>query len=369
MAYFEATKIKDTAGSLINPATEATLSSIDDKLPALDEGRLPVSTANITTKFRDAFESYTPGVRWTEVKGSGDLIYVDGNAASASYLVISKNPLVVDTESEVDSVFTFVMPTEISVGVALSQRTLGQQFSIEVIDTGTALASVSDIAIASITQTTTVLTVDTVTDHGLSVGKSVGITGCSNQLVNYPALVVASVPSPRQFTATAGPGGTITSQSISNPAGAKGSVYFRERMSRTQNGISQVFENPTVTNASLYLRSESGDVLPSGTVAGNHSVTAGTTAPVALVSAAYQYAWSPTTEYRILAQADRVQWADSAVDTVAGTTSRLMRTQVIPNPGVTYRLRLRAINYKSLTVPNAQIVSAVKTGNMDKRIL
>lgn len=319
---------------------------------------------NMTNKFREAFEAYDPvnGGKWTESKASGDLVYVDGNAAAASYLVISKDPLTAGTETAITSIGRVSLPIEAAIGASMSQRTLGQEFSLEMIDTGAPLPDVSDIEISSISQATTTLTVDTVTPHGLSVGKSIGIRDCSNALANYPALVVATVVTPNQFTATAGPGGTIASQTITNPAGAKGFVYFRERLGRAQNGIAQIFEQSTVTQASLYIRSEAGDALPSGTIAGNHSVTVGTTASVQLVNVAYQYAFSPTTEYRLFVQADRTQWADGAVDAVAQTTSRLLRTQVCPDPSATYKVRIRCTNNKSLTVPNAQIVSAVKTG-------
>lgn len=362
MAYLERTKIVNGSNEVINPATQETLSAVNTKLPPLKENRLPVNAANITSKFREAFETYNTSTKWTEVKGTGDLIYLDGNSVGASYLVISKSPLNADTNSTIDSRFTFTMPYEVAIGLSLSQRTLGQQFSVEVIDTGTRLASVSDIEISAISQATTTLTVDTVTDHGLTVGSSIGIRGCSNPVANYPALTVASVPGPRQFTVTAGPGGTIASQTINNPSGDKGFVYVRERMSRAQNGISEVFEGATATQSALYIRSESGDVLPSGTVAGNHNITVGTTAPVALASSAYQYNWTPTTEYRIVAQTDRIQVSDVGVDAVAASSARISRTQIITNPDATYQLRLRAINHKSLTVPNAQIVSAVKTG-------
>ena len=320
---------------------------------------------NITTKFREAFEVYDPvnGGKWQEAKASGDLIYVDGNSAAASYLVISKDPLTAGTESSVTSIGRVGLPIDASAGLHMSQRTLGQEFAVEMIDAGAPLADVSDIAISAISQATTTLTVDTVTAHRLSVGKSIGIRDCSNLLANYPALVVATVTSPTQFTATAGPGGTIPSQTITNPAGAKGFVFFRERLGRAQNGLSEIFENATVTNASLYIRSESGDALPSGTVAGNHSATIGTTASVQLSgNVPYTYSFVPTTEFRLFVQADRTQWADSAVDAVAQTTSRLLRTQVCPDPGLAYKVRIRATNNKSLTVPNAQIVSAAKAG-------
>jgi len=319
---------------------------------------------NMTNKFREAFEAYDPvsGGRWTESKASGDLVYVDGNAAAASYLVISKDPLSAGTETSITSIGRVSLPIEAAIGASMSQRTLGQEFSLEMIDTGAPLPDVSDIEISNISQATTTLTVETAVPHGLSVGKSIGIRDCSNLLANYPALVVATVPSPTQFTATAGPGGTIPSQTITNPAGAKGFVYFRERLGRAQNGLAQIFEQATATQASMYIRSEAGDALPSGTIAGNHSVTVGTTASVQLVNVAYQYAFAPTTEYRLFVQADRTQWADGAVDAVAQTTSRLLRTQVCPDPSATYKVRIRCTNNKSLTVPNAQIVSAVKTG-------
>lgn len=335
-----------------------------DMLDGTYAERVNAISNNITTKFREAFEAYDPvnGGKWTESKATGDLIFVDGNAAAASYLVISKSPLDAGTESTITSIGTVGMPVEAAIGLSMSQRTLGQEFAIEMIDNGAPLPDVPDLAISAISQTTTVLTVDTVLPHGLSVGKSIGIRGCSNLLANYPALVVASVPSPTQFTATAGPGGTIASQTIANPAGAKGFVFFRERFGRARNGVAEIFEQPTVTQASLYIRSEAGDALPSGAITGNHSVTVATTASVQLVNAPYQYAFAPTSEYRLFVQADRTQWADGAVDAVAQTTSRLLRTQVCPDPTELYRVRIRCTNNKSLTVPNAQIVTAVKTG-------
>ena len=319
---------------------------------------------NITTKFRDAFESYDPvsGGRWEQSKAAGDLVWAAGNAAAASYLVVSLDPLTAGTETSIESHLNFGFPVEISFGAHMSQRTLGQEFSVEVVDTLPVLPDVPLLEIASITQALSVLTVDTVLPHGLSVGKSIGITGCSNAVANYPALVVASVPSPNQFTVTAGPGGNIASQTITNPVGAKGFVFFRERLGRSQNGISQIFENAVPGNASLYIKSEANDALPSGIIAGSHSATIGTTASVPLVASPFQYAFSPTTESRFFAQADRVQWADGAVDAIAQTTQRLLRTQVCPDPSHSYKFRIRGTNNRSLTVPNAKIVTAVKTG-------
>lgn len=324
------------------------------------QAAVPVTASNIITKFREAFED--PALpAFTVTTGTGDIVITDGNAAASSYLTISKSPWDAGNQTTLESVATFGMPIELAFGASRSQATLGQEFSVEIVDT-TVDAPVSDIAISSITQAASVLTVDTVTDHGLVPGKAIGITGCSNQLANYPALVVATIPSPRQFTVTAGPGGTIVSQTITNPAGAKGSVFFRERLGRSRNGFSQIFENATITNASYYVRSESGDALPSGVIAGNHAITVATAASVAAVSAPYTYAFQPTSEYRLNVQADRVQATDIPIDSLAATTNRVLRTQVCPDPSATYELRIRANNAKSLTVLTAKVVSVSKPG-------
>lgn len=324
-----------------------------------------VVSQNITGKFREAFESYDPSNgNWVEDKATGDYVHVDGNALASSYLVISKSPYNAGTSTVIAAKgMTISMPIEAAVGLSMSQRTLGQEFSIELVDNNPFFSPIPDLEIASITQATTVLTVTTVLSHNLSVGKSIGIWNCSNTLANYPALVVATVVSPTQFTCTAGPGGTIPSQTITNPAGVKGFVFFRERLGRANNGISQIFENSTVTNASFYTRSEAGDAYPSGTVAGNHAVTVGTTASVALATAPYTYAWSPTTEFRLLCQADRVQWYDAPVDSITQPTNRLLRTQVVPDPSAEYSLRIRATNNKSLTIIDAKVVSVAKSGS------
>lgn len=474
-------------------------STLLGRIPAPIDGQMPVignvTSSNITTKFREAFETYTPNAgRWIESKASGDLVFVDGNSSSASYLVISKDPLSAGTETSVEPVIRFAMPIELAFGSHLSQRTLGQEFSTELVSADSLLPDVADLEILSIVQSGTTITITTINNHSLVIGKSVGVRSAIDSRINYPALVIASVPAPNQFTCTAGPGGNIQSISantatvvaattaalptatyangaagvgatltattngafpsqdgISIPllgrilvknqalalengvyvlttvgtagtpwvltratdfdttaeltivAGALfavsayvangttqaqrtyylsatvttvgttgvtfidsgrvaplGYIFFRERFGRAQNGVSQIFESPTVTNASLYIRSESGDAFPSGTIAGNHSTTIASTASTQLLNSPYTYAFAPTTEFRINVQADRTQWYDSPVDSLAQTTSRLLRTQVCPDPTPEYKIRIRTNNSKSLTVPIAQIVSAVK---------
>lgn len=317
---------------------------------------------NVTTKFREAFESYTPGVKWNQVKASGDIVQVDGNAVGASYLVISKDPLVADNLTTVETIANFRMPIETAVGLHRSQATLGQEFAYEIVDVGTPITTPGDLTITSIQQATTTLTISTSAAHGLVPGKRIQIYGCtSDSRLNYNALVVATVPSTTQFTATAGPGGTIPSLTV-GPF-ATGMVSYRLALGGAQNGASQLFENATATNASFYVRSESGDSFPSGTLNGNHAITVGTTASVAAVATtAYTYAFQPTNEFRLNLQADKMQWSDVGVDAIGQSTSRINRTQVVPSILSMYKLRFRATNNKSLTVPVAKITQIVKSG-------
>jgi hypothetical protein len=330
----------------------------------------PTGAANVATKFRDSFESYTPismtavatsADRWREQRASTDIVQVDGNAAAASYLDVSLDPLAQGTETVIESVAYYAMPLELSVGAHMSQRTLGQEFAIEIVDTGEPLNDVADLAISALSQATTTLTITTTNPHGLSAGKSIGIRGFADSRVNYPSLVIASTPTANQFTATAGPGATIPSLTVGPLSG--GFVYFRERLGRANEGTSIIFENATVTNASTYIRSESGDALPSGAIIGNHSATILTTASVQAINAANTYAFQPTNQYNLKLRADILRWTNQPVDSNnQETTIGIPRTQVIPNPKAQYKLRIRATNNKALTVPVAHIQNVAKTG-------
>lgn len=323
---------------------------------------------NVTGKFREAFEAYDPvaGDKWVESKGSGDLVFVDGNAVAASYLVVSKSPLNPATVTEIETVARFRMPVEMSIGMSMSQRTLGQEFSIEMVSDAE-VAPVPDIQIASISQATTTLTINTTLPHGLVPGKRIGVKGVPDSRLNYQALVVASIPSPTQITCTAGPMGNVPN--VTAGPFTSGSVYFRSALGFADNGTGMIFENTTATNASFYVRSESGDALPTSQVLGNHSATIGTTVSVQAINTPYTYAFQPTNEYRLALMADRVQWTDVAVDAFAASNNRVTRTQVVPSPESTYKLRIRATNNDSLTVPVAQIVSVSKAGGTTATIV
>lgn len=331
-----------------------------------DQGGL--ITSNINTKFRETFESW-PSNEWTEQKASGDLVFVDGNAVGASYLAISKDPFGQGTDTYVDTVDSFSMPTELAVGAHMSQNHWGHDASIEFIDREF-IADGAEIEISALAQAPAVLTVDTVLPHGLVPGKRIGIRGCSDARYNYPSIVVASVTSPTQFTVTGGPNGAFSAQpTLTNPAGAKGFVYFRPAMSLSRNGTSLHFEFPSAIIGGFYTRASAGDALPFAFGSGNgilsrQGVAIGSTASAALAGALpYTYSLTATNEYRLTLFSDKVQWSDIPIDSLASSSNRVVRTQVVPNPAKSYFLRLKLNAQKSVTIPGARISTVTKTAS------
>ena len=323
---------------------------------------LDEAPSNIVSKFREAFETYVPnGTRWTEVKGSGDIVRLGGNTAGCSYLIISKDPLTAGTTTTITSVPNFDFPVDFSVGLHRSQAVLGVEFACELVDNGTPLAVPADLAISAIQQATTTLTVTTTLPHGLVPGKRIQIYGVPDSRFNYPALVVATIPAPNQFTCTAGPMGNIPS--VTAGPFAAGFVSYRLALGGAQNGTSMIFESASATEASFYIRSEAGDSQMSGTLGGKHPITVATTASVVALSSPFVYSFQPTNEYRLAAQADKIQWTDVLVDSLTAATPRHTRTQVVPSIDATYALRFRATTAKDQTVPVAKIVSISKSGS------
>ena len=328
-----------------------------------DEGSLVVaSTSNSKTKFREAFEEYSPNTldsNWVETKASGDITIADGNAVAARYLVVSKSPWNAGTVTTIETRGRFEIPFDCSIGLHTSQRTLGQEFAVDFVD-DEVLPENPSLVVSSISQTTNTLTITTVQPHNLVAGKRFQVSGCSDNRLNYPALVVASTPSPTQFTATSGPAGTIPNVTASATTGI---VVPRPSLGYASNGTTMVLENAWSTNASFYIRSAEGDSLPSGAVIGSHAVGINTSNSVQAINAAYTYAFQPSTEYRLTLQADRVQWSNVAIDALAQATNLISRKQVVPDASKLYKLRIRATNAADLTRPVAKIISAVKSGS------
>lgn len=335
--------------------------------PATDCPQFP--TGNVIKKYRTNCDTLPNAGEWVSTVGNGDILRLDGNCQGASYWVISKSPFNVGTDTVIDGIETFKMPIEASFGVHRSQAALGQEFSIQLVDSAAPAAPPADVAVSALSQATTTLTVTTSAPHNLAAGQCVGIYGCADSRFNYGALVVASVTGPTTFTATAGPGGNIASLTASPAVLGSPFVYVRRRLGGSSDGTSMIFENATATNASFYVRANSGDAVASGTASGNQSITVLTTASSQPINAFGAYSFFPSTEYKLNLALDRVQWFDASSDAITVTNSRYPRTSLCPDPDKLYKARIVASNVKGLTAPVGRIVSATKISSTTATIV
>lgn len=354
--------VADVPGGIAGHVRGAALQDQDGRFAPM------VSILGAPTKFRDAFEAFDTTARWNAVQiASGDIVQVDGNVAGASYLVISKDPLTEATETIIETLDRFVVPVRVAAGISLSQRINGQEFAFELVSTddwpgAIPLTPAIPVAIASISQATTTLSVTTTAPHVLKIGEKVSIGGVSDSRLNYSCLTVATTPTPTSFTAIAGPQGTIPA--VTAGPFTSGSVSKADPLGYARNGSSLIFEGTTATSESYYVRSEGGDALPSGTIAGNHAAAFSvSTAATQLVNAAGAYAFAPQGLFEIMPQLEKVTFSGSPIDSAGAISAMFKRSQVVPNPARDYKLRLRSKNHRSLSRPVGKIVSAAKAGS------
>jgi hypothetical protein len=342
--------VRDGTGASINSVT-----TIDT------QAALRVSAGSELNFLVDEFDATTINSQnWTVTSASGDIVRTDGNAAGASYLVISKDPLTANQSTTVTAQTAFKGNVEMIFGAHTSQRAWGQTLAIELVSNDNA-STYTDVAISSIQQAATTLTVVTASAHNLQVGDSFAVYGVTtNSQMNYPELTVATVTNPTTFTATAGPQGTIPSLTVGPYT--VGNVTKRRRTGRSNAGATMAFNNTTATTASFYTASDLENIVPSGTLAGSPATAINTSATVQAVSNPYSYSFKPSSEYHLVLTPDRVQWGDASIDGQAQLTQRFVSSQTVPINGKYYLPRFRAENSASLTVPVARIVSMSKTG-------
>lgn len=324
-------------------------------------GNTQVGNSPVT--LQDTFTSFDTTNTWTQVAtASGDIVQVDGNAISASYLAISLDPLTENTETVIESKGTWNLPLRVGALIGTSQRTLGQEFSLELVSTESPTSTITAKTVSTLNQTTTTITVVTTTSHGLQCGDRVSISGCANSNGNFSNLTVASVVNATTFTATAGSGGTITSQTITGAT--TGTVYYKSPVRYAPNGTAMLLDNATATNAVFVTKSNGTGALPSGTIIGNQTATVTTTASTQAINAQGAYAFQAPTVFELLANPESIEWLDHSTDASnAAYNVRFKKEQGHPDPTKAYKLRLRAINCAGLTRPVAKVVSIAKSGS------
>lgn len=111
-ADFSAMKLKNVAGTIINPATSDKQGNLSPS------GNQVIST--YMDRFRDDFATYDTTNNWTTVQtGSGQSIAIGGAANGSSYLRISSGTTS-GAETIILSKVTFTMPFKVSFGLSLT---------------------------------------------------------------------------------------------------------------------------------------------------------------------------------------------------------------------------------------------------------
>lgn len=340
-----------------------------------DSFRLVGTGGNVAARVRDASENYpNPGV-WNEaatIIAPGDLILQSGNTAGAGWIELSKSPFDAGGSTVLELLQRFTTPIRIAHAITMSQRAAGQHIgSVEFVSTDDWLDAVPvpdpvPVPIDTASQSTTTITVNFAAPPAVPfrIGQRVNVYGFVDNRLNVSSATVATTPTPVQITLV-GNGHAFTSTTIaSTPGGGNAFVERVDVLGGARNGVAILRESGTVTQQSIYSRSEGGLARPSGALAGSHQLTTGTDLATVLVAAPGAYAFVPQQQTRLDLSRDGFVVSDRATNgSNALFTPRYRHDEVVPNPGRPYKLRYRLRSSRAPSRPIAEIVSVSKAGS------
>lgn len=318
---------------------------------------------NARTKFRDGFAS--PGAQpdpavWTLLNDApasatteGHIVQQGGDSFGSSYLRVSMSPFIDASEVSLTSKDTFRMPTRIGFGISQSQRVVGQECFLGMVEDDGAgfirktTAQPSDKPITGGgTVATNVLSL-TVPGHGFRSGDRVMVVGCADTRMNVGPVVV-TVTGDDTLTVPA---------TIANATYVVTGGYVRhvDPLSRADNGGGLLLETATTTTATLATRRNRAKYrLRASTVA--------STAAVQGTAAAFADAFLSTGVHEMYATMDEFAFRSFAADGNSTLSGGDKFNQSVPDEELSYRLHVRMRNLVGLSMPVAQIVSAAKSG-------
>lgn len=325
------------------------------------KGALNVSNEMI--KVRDSFTSIDTSL-WDVTIDTGDSIEVAGNTQGSGYLKVSKALDQDDTDTIFLSKFTVTSPVRMALGMSLSQRLAGQHFSFGLVGVDKAgnveadMPKATPIALSTIAQTTTTLTVVTTEPHNLVPNDRIEIYDVADSRANYGELMVATIVSPTSFTVTATPSATLPSVTIATVSNS-GFVRRVDPLKGANNALAVFWEGISANMAKIVSRAGKSSI--SNTV----DTTLGTnhTNGVQGITAAFADAWNPAFMYDMRYKAESVVVRTMPMDSIAAQGGVLKRSQVIPDLDFGYKIRIKASNNRAMTKPVAKIVNVAKSGS------
>lgn len=296
---------------------------------------------------------------------NGDFAVERISANGQKFVELSIDPLTDDHESVLTYQSPMRAPFTMAVPFAISQRARNSYFSLEAVDLDTPFENIRTlIAIASISQATTTLTIVLTEPCNLQRDERFHVYGLVDSRLNYSNVTVATLSTDRKtITATVADDGTITSATV---AAVNNSGYIVEAISSISNanGMAWRFSGGSATAAACIIRGSGTKPRKSGTLGGADTVTAATTAPIIGNGGNGQFEIRPTSCFELILDRGIASFEDYATDSsVTTSTVRNIHESASPDTNVQYTPQLRSISPKSMSRPIAKIVSAVKSGS------
>lgn len=335
---------------------------LNNKFKPLADSDGAVAVRNDLLKIRDGFE-FIDNSLWEVITGNGDIIETGGNTQGSGYVKISKSLDNEDTDTVFLSKFVVDAPFRIGFGMSLSQRIAHQRFSIGFVgvdEYGNVINEIplaESIAITTLSQTTTTLTVTTSVPHGYVPADRVIVYGVSDSRFNYGELMVANVINPTQFTVTATSFATIPSLTAS--VNNSGFVQKVDPFMGANDALGVFWEGTSASNAKLISRSKKSTILQSSDTSLGSNHTNATQAS----TGSFSDAFNPAYIYDIRYKTEGVVVRTFPTDSTGAQGGIMKRTQVVPDIAKGYKIRIRARNDKSMTKPVAKISNASKTAS------
>ncbi|PBC38483.1 hypothetical protein CJ179_38425 [Rhodococcus sp. ACS1] len=321
----------------------------------------PEVVGNTRSKFRDGFSSTdVSGVPKTEIwdtvnQNSDHILNYGGNSQGSSYLRISLSPFVDDTEVTLTSKETFQMPIRVGYGLSMSQRIIGQECFIGLVESGDngvgidTLTPDADKAItgSTISVTSNVATI-TLTNHGFVGGDRISIYGSAERRMNVGPVLVTPVDK-NNFTVPL----TIGNGTYSCTGGM---IRHADPFRYAKNGVGLVFENATTTNGTFVSRRN-------GEKYRQVNTTTATTTAVQASTSPYTDAFNAASTQEFYATMDEAYFRSFPSDSNSGLSGSAKWSQGIPDEDKDYKLHIRARNLSGMSRPIARITGISKSAS------
>ncbi len=281
----------------------------------------------------------------------------------SSTIELSCDPLGFNYESSLVHTDAVKAPFNVDVPLSISQRSRHQFFGLQLVDSNynNPAFSIQDpsITLASISQTTTTLTVVLSTPTTLERGDQFSITGLADNRFNYQNASINTLSLDKKtITVTIADDIAISSLTVT-PVATSG--MFVPNARKSYNNFGYKFTGSAQTTAVARSRGIGSSTRNSGSISTSAPITIGTTAPVINNGGNGQIEVKATNAFEFEFDRNFARFMDYGIDNANGvSTVRQIYDQSLPNSNVNYYPMIRSTLTLNPSRPVAKIISAVK---------